>query len=92
MSGTTDDEGSAEYWRDVREYGQEKRARNRESSAEILREVGIEFTALNSGAHLFVRGRAGEADFWPGTGLWVMRGTGRRGRGVWRLIKIVGAD
>ena len=92
MSGTTDDAGSAEYWRDVREYGRAKRARNRESSAEILREAGIEFTALNSGAHLFVRSRAGEADFWPGTGLWVMRDTGRRGRGVWRLIKIVGAE
>lgn len=92
MDERMDDAGSAEYWRDVRGYGKAKRASNRESSANLLREAGIEFTAMNNGAHLFVRGRSGEADFWPGTGLWTMRETGRRGRGVWRLMKIMGGD
>ena len=90
MNDANDDEaGSTEYWRDVKAAGQAKRARNRDDSAELLRASGIEFSALNGGAHLFVRGHAGEADFWPGTGLWRLRGSTQRHRGVWQLIRLM---
>ena len=67
----------------LRKVRQEKRAQNRESSAEILRAAGIPFESKNSGAHLIVAGRY---DFWPGTGLWVARGERTKHRGVRKLI------
>lgn len=90
-TSTTDDDdaGSTEYWRDVKAAVQAKRSRNRDDSAELLRASGIEFSDLNGGAHLFVRGYAGDADFWPGTGLWRMRGSTQRHRGVRQLIRLM---
>lgn len=70
---------------------QQKRARNREYSTQLLRERGIHFTEHNQGAHLVVQDAW---DFWPGTGRWTER-KGRKGmpkregRGVMRLLKIL---
>ena len=63
----------------------QKRASNRESSAEILRSAGIDFERKNEGAHLIINA-AVIIDFWPGTGKWIAR-NGARGRGVKSLIK-----
>jgi hypothetical protein len=77
-----------DYWRDVtpalKERSREKRASNREHSARLLRDAGIQFESKNDGAHLIV---CGSVDFWPGTGLWQVRGTPRQRRGVRSLIK-----
>ena len=62
-----------------------KRATNRTSSAGLLATRGIPFVTRNEGAHLIV-GRPAFADFWPGTGLWIERQTGRKDRGVRRLM------
>lgn len=51
----------------MRGYGQEKRARNRESSPALLRGAGVHFIERNDGAHLIVDGPKGSIDFWPGT-------------------------
>lgn len=77
-----------ELWNYARSMRQEKRAANRESSADLLRQAGIPFQPRNAGAHLIVMPKAGELiDFWPGTGLWQQRGTTRKNRGVRSLIK-----
>ena len=63
----------------------EKRRRNTESSTRLLRDKGIEFQSHNDGVHLV----AGSFDFWPSTGLFINRDTGKRGRGVFNLIKLL---
>lgn len=68
---------------------QKKRANNREDSARILRENGIAFVTKNNGAHLIVTSNGHTFDFWPGTGLWQMRGSTHRHRGVGKLIKMI---
>jgi hypothetical protein len=89
---TPDDDSLSDFWRDVRHAGQVKRASNRAQSPEFLREAGVEFEVKNGGAHLIVKGPAGLIDFWPGTGLWIVRGAiwrgaAWRGYGVFKLIK-----
>ena len=39
--------------------------------------------------HLIVLAGAKEVDFWPGTGLWIVRGTKDKRRGVRKLIEYV---
>lgn len=68
----------------------ERRAKNRQSSAEILAERGVQFEAKNMGAHLIVSHDGKVADFWPGTGKYIPRGGGRPGRGVFNLLKLLG--
>ncbi|MFK3815130.1 hypothetical protein ACI2KG_00720 [Pseudomonas sp. NPDC089407] len=68
----------------------ERRAKNRQSSAEMLSERGIQFEAKNMGAHLIVSHEGKVADFWPGTGKYIPRGGGRPGRGVFNLLKMLG--
>lgn len=77
-----------EIFNEVRAMRQEKRAANRESSADLLLQAGIPYKKANGGAHLIVRPVAGTLiDFWPGTGLWIQRGNSKRHRGVRSLIK-----
>lgn len=72
----------------MKEESKQRRANNRESSADILTKSGIEFESKNLGAHLIV----GQFDFWPGTGLFINRKTGKRGRGVRNLIKLLRSE
>lgn len=51
---------------------------------------GIPFVAKNGGAHLIVSAAGLVVDFWPETGLWAVRGTNERRRGVRHLIKRLG--
>ena len=71
-----------ELFKDLHKEGKMKREQNLKSSVEVLREKGIPFVEL-SDTHL----RVGNFDFWPSTGLFIQLRTGRRGRGVFNLIK-----
>ena len=82
----TDDDNMGDMWREIRLQRQEKRASNRESSAQMLLEHGIHFTSNNGGAHLIVQGPTCFIDFWPGTGKWIFRGSGKYQIGVRNLI------
>ncbi len=68
---------------------QEKRASNREQSALILQRGGCVFESKNNGAHLIVLAGPHEVDFWPGTGLWIVRGEQQKRRGVRKLLTFV---
>lgn len=78
-----------DMWREHHQARQDKRARNREASAVLLREHGIAYEAKNGGAHLVVKAGEHVVDFWPGTGLWVRRGQQKRHRGVRSLIQSI---
>ncbi len=75
-----------ELFADWNRAKQAKRAANRVSSADYLRQRGVSFDERNNGAHLIVCCAAGKIDFWPGTGLWIARWNGERGRGVRGVI------
>ena len=74
--------GDLKEWRTAK---QEKRASNREQSAQILMGKGIIFSSNNGGAHLIVEGKDCYIDFWPGTGKWHSR-NGDKGFGVRNLV------
>jgi len=74
-----------------KKHKQEKRASNRDNSAELLMAEGIEFESKNIGAHLIVKGGGKIIDFWPGTGLWIVRGSINKRRGVRQLIAAITA-
>jgi hypothetical protein len=63
-----------------------KTASNRNSSNLYLRSLGISFSEHNEGAHLVVDHPPRLVDFWPGTGLWIVR-KGKQGRGVKNLVR-----
>jgi len=65
-----------------------KRAKNRESSKQILINAGIEFEVKNNGAHLIIISASGLIDFWPGTGQWLTRNC-VHGRGVKNLLHYI---
>lgn len=73
-----------------KEESQAKRAGNRENSAKILESRNVPFLSMNSGAHLIVSYNGKTADFWPGTGKYQVRGTGKYKRGVFNLLKDLG--
>lgn len=79
-----------DYWRDTKKSREDdsknRRASNRENSANILAQRGIGFVSKNGGAHLIVDHNDKILDFWPGTGKWICRG-GKSGRGVFGMIK-----
>ena len=79
-----------DFWRDVKAAQKEKRAQNLAQSTELLKEHGVSFESKNFGVHLVVNGGThGPIDFWPSTGLWIVRSSGKRTRGVKRLLKFI---
>lgn len=78
-------------FRALKKARQEKRADNRENSAEYLEVRGVPFTSKNAGAHLIVEGKECFIDFWPGTGKWHSR-CGRKGFGVRNLCEFIGVS
>ena len=86
MNRDGDDDDTGEFWRSVRADRREKREKNRADSATMLQQAGLRFETKNLGAHLIVRAIGLTVDFWPGTGLWIVRNPKREGRGVQRLI------
>jgi len=80
----TDDDNMGALWRDVKAASRDKRASNRESSAQRLKDDGIPFESKNGGAHLIV---LGYISLWPGTGLWNDPKAKRSARGINSLLK-----
>lgn len=74
----------------AREAGRERRASNRETTPEVLRQHGVQFQVKNGGAHLIVQHGGKVADLWPGTGKYQVRGSGGYRRGVFNLLRELG--
>jgi len=75
-----------EIFNAMKEASKEKRASNRVESSQLLTKANILYETKNLGAHLIVNG---DIDFWPGTGLWIVRGNSKKRRGVRKLIRYV---
>lgn len=69
-----------------RRHDQQMRATRRASSTELLAAACVRFESKNDGAHLIVTAGAKRIDFWPGTGLWIVRGESKRRYGVDALL------
>jgi len=82
-----DDDDLGATFRAMAEHSKQKRAGNRENSAAMLTAAGVVFESKNEGAHLVVHHHTGMIDFWPGTGLWIVRGVKYKGRGVRKLLQ-----
>ncbi len=79
----------SEVFGSIRAESQQKRADNREASASLLTRAGAVFESKNAGAHLVVLSGPNVVDFWPGTGLWIVRGAQAKLRGVRKLIAFI---
>ncbi len=78
-----------EYFSALRQASQEKRASNRAYSTAQLTEAGATFTTRNGGAHLVVTAGKSTIDYWPGTGLWMLRGNPKKRRGLAQLLGFI---
>ncbi|WP_114418957.1 hypothetical protein [Marinospirillum perlucidum] len=76
----------SQAFQDNKKESQERRASNRVQSTAILQQKGVPFESKNNGTHLIVGIKPELFDFWPGTGKWKCRRTGKEGRGVFSLL------
>jgi len=79
----------AEIWSSIREASQLKRRTNMAESTKRLVREGLTFTSHNHGVHLVLMKGAQPIDYWPSTGLWWIRGTSNKRRGVDRLVRFM---
>jgi hypothetical protein len=77
----------SEMWRERREYKQKKKRSNLAHSTAQLTSAGLPFVSHNSGVHLVLMKGEQAVDFWPSTGLWWIRGTSNKRRGIQKLIQ-----
>lgn len=76
-----------EMWHERRLQQRVKKRSNLHHSTKQLTEAGIEFTSNNGGIHLVLTKGEQAIDYWPSTGLWWIRGTPNKRRGIANLIK-----
>ena len=76
----------AEVWDGWREMKQAKRRSNLAYSTNKLVREGLTFTSHNNGIHLVLIKNGQPIDYWPSTGLWWVRGTRNKRRGIDKLI------
>lgn len=82
----------ADIFKDWRDRKKAKRASNTERSTQALIDAGIPFESHNAGVHIVIKTGTAVYDFWPSTGLWWLRPTKIKHRGVFRLIQTVNAQ
>jgi len=79
-----------ETFKILKEIGRAKKAYNLTESTALLDQLGIEYTSKNDGIHLIITSKDGFIDFWPSTGKYYDRMNEKHGRGVFRLLKLIG--
>lgn len=80
----------SEMWRDYKSARQQKRRSNLKFSTDLLDRHSVRYVKHNGGIHLVIEGKHGPIDFWPSTGLYKERSTGRKLRGIVRLLRELG--
>ena len=76
------------HFSEKRKARSEKRKSNREYGLEFLKRKNIPFVDLNNGVHVRLVLDGETIDFYPSTGLYVLK-DGTRGRGIFNLWKLV---
>lgn len=82
----------ADIFNGWREHKRAKRVSNTEQSTQLLIDADIPFESHNGGAHIVIKAGNAVYDFWPSTGLWWLRPTKIKHRGVFRLIQVINAQ
>ena len=75
-----------EGWKSFNETKRQKKYQNQEQSTSILEKESIPFESKNYGTHLVTQTKP-IIDFWPSTGLWIVRGKDIKKRGVRGLLR-----
>lgn len=76
------------HFSEQREARKKKRKSNREYSLGFLKRKNIPFVELNNGVHVRLVFDDETIDFYPSTGLYILK-DGTRGRGIFNLWKLV---
>ena len=76
------------HFSEQRKARSEKRKSNREYSLGFLKRKNISFVELNNGVHVRLVFDDETIDFYPSTGLYILK-DGTRGRGIFNLWKLV---
>lgn len=71
----------------LRQIKQEKKRSNLAYSTGQLVRAGIAFESHNNDIHLVVKKGDETIDYWPSTGLWWIRGSRNKRRGMDKLIR-----
>ena len=77
-----------QYFTEQREARKKKRKSNREYGLGFLKRKNIPFVELNNGVHVRLVFDGETIDFYPSTGLYILK-DGTRGRGIFNLWKLV---
>lgn len=76
------------YFAEKRKVQSDKRKANKEYGLEFLKRKNIPFVDLNNGVHVRLVFDGETIDFYPSTGLYILK-DGTRGRGIFNLWKLV---
>ena len=76
------------HFSEKRKAKSEKRKANKEYGLEFLKSKNIPFVDLNNGVHVRLVFDGETIDFYPSTGLYILK-DGTRGRGIFNLWKLV---
>ena len=76
------------HFSEQRKARSEKRKANKEYGLEFLKCRNIPFVDMNNGAHVRLVFDGETIDFYPSTGLYILK-DGTRGRGIFTLWKLV---
>ena len=74
---------------ELKEHSKAKKLTNKEKSTKLLKDNNIKFKSVNNGIHLIVSYGKGKIDFYPSTGLWLVRGQKFKKRGVYPLMEFI---
>jgi hypothetical protein len=80
-----------EMWHERRLQQRVKKRSNLAFSTNKLILEGLTFVSHNDGTHLVLTKGDQHIDYWPSTGLWWIRGTKNKRRGIEKLIKYMKA-
>lgn len=80
-----------EFWRAYKDHmrseSRAKKQHNLAYSTNLLRQNNVRFTSSNQYVHCVVEAGDSIVDFWPSTGLWIIRGSTEQHRGVYKLLR-----
>lgn len=88
----TPEETMGDFWNAFRESKKERREQAFQIHHAEIKKLGIPHEVKNSGHHIIFNFKGALADFWPASGKWCDRKSGRYGIGLHRLLKIYGVN
>lgn len=79
-----------DLYRAKKKHSQAKKQSNKENSLQVLDTAGVEHTVQGNNTHVIIKHKGTTVDFYPTTGLWLVRVPSKRGRGVLKLLAYLG--